>query len=172
MPIKHSDLPSHIEDTIRSVATLEEEHANKATAFHRIIARVARFLGSPRFFVSLTVVIGLWILINFLAVFLKMVPFDRPPFAGLQFVVSLFSLFMTTLILGAQQRDERIATHRERLTLQLAGLIEQKSAKIIQLLEDLRRDSPFVRNRVDTEAAAMATPGAPQAVREAVKEVH
>jgi uncharacterized membrane protein len=65
-----------------------------------------------------------------------------------------------------------LASCREQLTLDLAILGEQKSAKIIELLEELRRDDPTIRNRVDHDAAAMSAPADPQAVLDAIKDSH
>ena len=56
------------------------------------------------------------------------------------------------------------------LTLELALLTEQKSAKIIQLLEEFRQDIPIVENRVDRQARAMAQPADPQRVVEAIRQ--
>ena len=47
---------------------------------------------------------------------------------------------------------------------------EQKTAKVIQLLEELRRDMPQVPDRVDPEAAAMALPADPEVMLEVIKE--
>jgi uncharacterized membrane protein len=52
----------------------------------------------------------------------------------------------------------------------LAILSEQKSAKIIRLLEEFRRDSPEIHDRVDPEAEAMAQPANPQSMIQAIKE--
>jgi uncharacterized membrane protein len=56
--------------------------------------------------------------------------------------------------------------------LELAILSEQKTAKVIQLLEESRRDNPLIRDRVDQEADAMAQPADPQSVLDAIKETH
>ena len=56
------------------------------------------------------------------------------------------------------------------MTLELAILSEQKTAKIIALLEEERRDNPNLRNRVDEQAAAMAIAADPQAVLDAIKD--
>jgi uncharacterized membrane protein len=56
--------------------------------------------------------------------------------------------------------------------LELALLSEQKTAKVIQLLEEFRRDIPLVHNRVDQQADAMAEPVDPQRVVQAIKETH
>lgn len=45
----------------------------------------------------------------------------------------------------------------------------QKSAKIIALLEELRRDNPMIGNRHDAEAEALSTPADPNSVLEAIK---
>jgi uncharacterized membrane protein len=49
-------------------------------------------------------------------------------------------------------------------------LSEQKTTKVIALLEELRRDSPLVRNRVDEQADIMARPADPQSVNDAINE--
>jgi uncharacterized membrane protein len=170
MGINRFDLPPHIEETVRSAAELQEEHDREATAYERSIARATRFFGSGHFFAALTIFVALWVLINLAATPLHRVPFDKPPFPLLQSVIALGVLYMTILIFGTQQREEKMSTHRARLTLHLAMINEQKSAKIIEQLEDLRRDSPFIRNRVDVTADAMSTPADPQAVLEAIKE--
>jgi uncharacterized membrane protein len=79
---------------------------------------------------------------------------------------------MVILILATQQREYQLAKLREQLTLELAILSEQKTAKVIQLLEESRRDNPLIRNRVDQEAEAMAQPADPQSVLDAIKETH
>jgi uncharacterized membrane protein len=59
---------------------------------------------------------------------------------------------------------------RELLNLELTILSEQKIAKVVALLEELRQDSPHLHNRVDELAEAMARPADPQSVIEAMKE--
>ena len=88
----------------------------------------------------------------------------------LQGALGLLALYVTVLILTTQRREDQLAGYREQLTLELAILGEQKSAKIIALLEEMRRDSPHLQNRVDEEAEAMAVAADPQAVLDAIKE--
>jgi uncharacterized membrane protein len=90
----------------------------------------------------------------------------------MQGAISLSALYMTTLILITQRREDELASHREQLILELGILSEQKSAKIIELLEELRRDAPDLRNRVDPEATAMSMAADPQEVLNAIKETH
>lgn len=47
-------------------------------------------------------------------------------------------------------------------------LTEQRSAKIIALLEELRRDLPNVANRVDVDANVMQQASTPGAILEAL----
>ena len=62
-----------------------------------------------------------------------------------------------------------MSLRREQLNLELAILSEQKTAKVVALLEELRRDSPTVRDRVDKQADVMARPTDAQSVIDAIK---
>ena len=118
----------------------------------------------------MTTVIVLWVAGNTLVTFLGGKAWDEPPFAWMEGAVSLLALYVTVLILATQRRDDELAGYREQLTLELAILGERKSAKIIALLEEMRRDNPALRDRVDHEAAAMSVAADPQAVLDAIKE--
>ncbi len=48
--------------------------------------------------------------------------------------------------------------------MQVNLLTEQKTTKLIRLLEELRRDLPMVKNRHDPEAAALEKPTNPEEV--------
>ena len=72
------------------------------------------------------------------------------------------------MILGRQRREDKLAAHRDRSTLDLAILSERKSAKIIQLLEEIRSDSPNLFNRVDRGANAMSVQANPQSIQDAI----
>jgi uncharacterized membrane protein len=77
---------------------------------------------------------------------------------------------MTVLILTTQRREDKLAGLRDQLTLELSILSEQKSAKIIELLEELRRDDPNISDRADKHADALSTPADPDAVLGALKD--
>lgn len=76
------------------------------------------------------------------------------------------------MILIAQRHDDELATRRDQLTLELAILSEQKSAKIIALLEEFRRNDPHQGDHRDVVAEAMAQPANPQAVLHAIRSAH
>ena len=84
--------------------------------------------------------------------------------------MTLASLFLVILVLAAQKHEDELDQKRELLTLELAILGEQKAAKMIRLLEELRRDSPQIHDRRDHEAEAMAQPADPQTVLDAIEE--
>ena len=142
-------LPAHIEDTIRSIARLHAEHHQAATPVQRVVDRVTGFVGRPRFIGALTVVATIWIGANLLVLWTGHAPVDPPPFPWLDTVVGVGALYIALLILTTQRHADQLAQHREQLTLELAILNEQKTAKVIELLEEMRRDSPNLRNRRD-----------------------
>ena len=159
-------LPAHIEDTLRAIAKLHADHRMSAGRLQRVVERSTELIGRPLFIAVLTVVVALWTGGNVVSG----IGWDPPPFSWLQGVTGLLALYVTILILTTQRREDQLAGYREQLTLELAILGEQKSAKIIALLEEMRRDNPNLRNRVDEEAAAMSVAADPQAVLDAIKE--
>lgn len=97
-------------------------------------------------------------------------PPDEPPFFWLQGAVTLTALYMAVLILTTQRREDKLAGLRDQLTLELSILSEQKSAKIIALLEELRRDLPNISDRPDDHADALSKPADPNLVLDALKD--
>jgi uncharacterized membrane protein len=126
-------------------------------------------LGHPRVAGLLVVAVMWWVAGNSLGHIFGYAPLDPPPFQWLELAVSFAALCITILILTTQRRDDQLAQQREQMTLDLAILSEQKLAKIIQLLEESRRDNPLLDNRVDPSAAAMAKPADPHELRDVVK---
>lgn len=163
-------LALHIEDAIRSVAQLDSEHHESATRQQRWMDHTTDRLGRPWFLGAAGLAIVGWIAFNSLAPLFGRKPLDPAPFAWLATGVSLCAFFVVVLILITQRREEELARHHARLTLQLTIQGEQKTAKVIALLEELRRDSPSLRNRIDDEANAMAETADPNALLNALKE--
>lgn len=164
-----SVLPPHVEGTVQAIAQLYLEHHQHASRAERVIDRATSMIGRPSFLGVLVFCVASWIAIN-LAI--PRLAFDPPPFAWLVGLIALVSLFMTTLILISQRRADELASRREQMTLEVSILSEQKAAKIIELLEELRRDSPNVLNRVDSEAEEMAEPADARAVLEVIQATH
>ena len=163
-------LPPHIEEAIGSIARLHAAHQEGATPLQRNLITLASFLGRPWFIGVVAALAMGWAGCNLLSASLGYRPADPPPFVWLGHAVSLISLCIVILIYATQRHDDELASLREQLTLELALLSEQKTAKVIELLEEFRRDIPSVHNRVDRQADAMAEPVDPQRVIDAIKE--
>ena len=161
---------THVEGTVRALAELRKEHEREASPLQRVTDRFTRRAAGPAFVILLTVIIAFWIGVNSGLLFLGKKPIDEPPFFWMQGAVSLAALYMTVLILATQRRENELASHHEHLTLELAILSEQKTAKIIALLEELRQDHPDIRDRIDREAAELSEPTDPQSVLQTIKK--
>ncbi len=170
-PADHTDLPDHIEETVDALAELHAEHHRRAPPIQRVVDRLVQLVGRPRFVAVLTAFIAGWMVLNtVLARFGA--AFDTPPFPILEGLDTLAALYITILILITQRHQDELTEHRQQLTLQLAMLSEQKNAKIVELLEEMRRDNPMIRDRTDSHADALSVPADPQQVLEAIKERH
>jgi len=163
-------LPAHIEETIQAIARLQAQHHRNATPLQHAVERLTALIGRTTFVGGLTVVLAAWIGGNLLAGRLHLPALDAPPFNGLQGACGVLALYITVFILSTQRRENELSELREQLNLELVITNEQKTAKVIQLLEELRRDMPQVSNRRDAEADAMAHPANPEAMLEVIKE--
>ncbi len=162
-----STLAPHVEETARAVEQMRAEHQTNATSIERALEWIKAKASAPVFVLASMVLVGIWMGIN---VLLQSAAWDRPPFAYLEFALSTFAFFVAILILSTQRRADTLAGHREQLILQLAFVSEKKTAKIIGLLEELRRDSPQLRDRVDRVADEMTEAVDPHAVSEALRD--
>ncbi len=163
-----SDLPPHVAETVQAIAKLQAEHRRKATVFERIVDRATAAIGRPVFLFALIAAVAAWMATNVVAG-----PYgapDPPPFGWLELGLTALALIVTVLILTSQRRADRLADLREQMTLETTLLTEQKTRKIIELLEELRRDHPEIRNRIDAEALQMASKADPHEVLSVIEE--
>ena len=165
-------LPPHIEQTVQAIARLHAEHHKGASPLQRIVDRITAIVAHPTFIGAVTLVVIGWIAANLALARLTGWRFDGAAFPWLQGAGELLAIYITTLVLMSQRHKDELSALREQLTLEIAVMTEQKSAKIIELLEEMRRDSPTLIDRVDHQANAMATPADPDAVLEAFRETH
>jgi uncharacterized membrane protein len=161
-------LPGHIEDAFRAIAGLQARHEARAGAPHRIAQAITQQLTRPVVATAVAVIGCVWILLNLGLNAAGWPSPDPPPFLWLNVAVSLLSLFVVMMVLATQRRDEELAQLHQRLTLQLALLAEQRTAKLIALVEALRKDDPAIPDRIDAEAQAMAEPADTEAVLDAM----
>jgi uncharacterized membrane protein len=164
-----ANFPDHVDKAVRSVTQLHSEHHGRATTPQRAVNRITAVMARPWFITVVGLSVAAWIVANLIVSRLGLQPIDPPPFAWLEVTATLFSLFLVVLLLVAQKHEDELNAHRDTLTLELSILSEHKIAKVIQLLEELRRDSPHVQDRADPQADEMAEPADAGSVLAAVR---
>lgn len=147
--------PDPITQNIDAVVALHAYAEQQVDTHQRTVEALTAWLGRPQFFYGVLVGVSLWMLANSLAPLLGWHQRDDPPFFWMQGAIGLGALLMTSVILITQNRQGKLAERREQLDLQMSLLTEQRTAKIIDLLEELRRDMPSVLDRIDHEADAL-----------------
>lgn len=165
-------LPPSVNDNIGTIAEFQARHDEHLSTPQRLVEKTALFLGSPGYVVVNVLLIVGWIAINCAAPEAGWPQFDEPPFFWLQGIVGLNAFVISTTVLIRQNRMSRLADHHAHLDLQVNMLTEQKTTKIIALLESLRRDLPNVATEEDREAQEMAKPTDARAVLTAIEREH
>jgi uncharacterized membrane protein len=148
-------VPDHVTENIESIAQLQKVFGARVTSHQRAVDGATRGIGRPVTIYVLAGAVCLWPAYNAVAIARGWPVLDHPPFFWLQGTVTVYAAIVTTAVLSSQNRQNRENEQRAHLELQMSLLAEQKGAKIIGLLEELRRDLPNVRNRPDPEAEAM-----------------
>jgi uncharacterized membrane protein len=164
-----SDLPPSVNENIGTIAEFYARHEGQVSATQKMVEKIALFLGSPRYVFANVVLIVCWIGGNLLAPDVGWQQLDEPPFFWLQGLIGLNAFVISTTVLIRQNRMSRLADHHAHLDLQVNLLTEEKSSKIIALLEELRRDMPNVRNKSDPHADALAKHADAKAVLSAIE---
>lgn len=121
---------------VKAIADLEKAAQKNLTATDRVAAAITRFCGSMTFVWVHVAWFTLWICGNTL---LPVQPIDPFPFSFLTLVVSLEAIFLSTFIMIAENRQERLDERRSHLDLQINLLAEQESTKMLKLLEKIAR---------------------------------
>lgn len=154
-------------ETVLDFYTREEQKMSRS---QRILERISHLVGQPVFLGFILAFVALWIVANVGLRGLGMVQIDPAPFFWLQGIVGLGALLTATVVLTKQNRLAKLAEQRAHLDLKVTLLTEQKAAKLIDLLEELRRDLPNVSNRHDPAAAALQQSMNPDLVLAALDE--
>jgi uncharacterized membrane protein len=142
-------------DAIASLHTADEESLH---VHQRGIERFVGAIAVPGFLFTILIVVAIWVGVNLGMQSAGKHPLDRPPFYWLQATISLASLLVTVMVLITQRRQGGADARNAHLELQVSLLVDQKVAKIIQLIEEIRADSPMLRNRSDEQAEALQEP--------------
>jgi uncharacterized membrane protein len=160
----------NLNENVDTVASLRARAEEGMSPHQRRIERFTSLLARPRSFYLVMAFATIWSASNLFAARLGARPWDPPPFFWLQGLIGLGALLMTITILTTQNRQTRHADERAQLDLKINLLTEQKVAKLIALLEELRRDLPSVRNRVDEVAEVMQEHVDPHVVMAALEQ--
>jgi uncharacterized membrane protein len=146
-------LSAHIDQNIESVVALRNREWETVGVAQRRVEALGRWLGRPLYLVGLLCAIAVWVSINVIRQ--SRGGWDPPPFELLDGAMTLISLVTTTIVLIAQNRQTKLEKQHTHLGLQVSLLTEQKVTKLINLIEELRRDMPMVRDRRDPHAEAL-----------------
>jgi uncharacterized membrane protein len=163
--------PAQLNQNIDSVLEVQKRESEQRSPPHRFIDRISRIIGRPMYLFALFAIAASWIAANLLAPRWGLPAFDPLPFPLLDGLLSLAALVSTTVILIAQNRQTRIEQQHAHIALQVNLMTEQKVTKMIELMEELRRDLPMVKDRYDPQAASFAKETDALQVLTAIEEV-
>ena len=151
-------LPHSVSENIDTIAEYCERNEEQVTTAQKLIEKVSLFLGSPAYFAVNVTFIVCWIAWNAAASEFDITQIDEPPFFWLQGFVSLNAFIISTTVLIRQNRMSKLAERNAHLDLQISLLSDEKTSKIIAMLEELRRDHPNLPDKADPEADELARP--------------
>jgi uncharacterized membrane protein len=168
----NGDLPDNsLDQNIDSVLEVRKREREQRSSSQRFVEHISVVIGRPLYLVALVVFVAGWITYNCMAPRWQRMPFDPAPFPLLEGMLSLAALISTTVVLIAQNRLTRIEQQHAHIALQVNLITEQKVTKVINLLEELRRDLPMVKDRYDPQAASFAQKTDALEVLSAIEEV-
>src|SRR4249919_3350135 len=107
--------------------------------------RVAETVGSWRFIIIQSVLLGIWIILNMMA-FIN--HWDPYPFILLNLVLSFQAAYASPIIMMSQNRQAKLNERRNKLDLQINLLAEQENTEMLRLLRLLceKLDIPVDEN--------------------------
>jgi uncharacterized membrane protein len=162
-------LPEHVIKNVEVINKHQEQHQQNATSHQRIFDKIGAAFGRPQFLYGQIIFFAIWIGCSHLAE-RKILPKNFPQFDPDYHTLEVASLLTSTGILIYQTRQEKLSEERSHLMLQLNLVTEQKIAKLISLVEELRTDLPNVKNRDDLEAEVMKQATDPQAILDIIQK--
>ncbi len=161
-------LPEQVIKNIEAIATHQDRYRQNASAYQRGLDKITAVFSQPQFLYFLIGFFTTWWLCSYLSA-QHILPVDFPPFSLREEGLEVAGLLISTGVLIYQTRQEQVSEERSHLMLQLNLITEQKIAKLISLVEELRTDLPNVRNRADLEAQIMQQAIDPQAILEVIQ---
>ncbi len=163
------DARHYMYENVLTIAALTSDAEQAVDDKQRFVERVARRIGHPTSIYWVVGAVLVWVTFNVATSAFLRSALDPPPFFWMQGAVSLFALLTTLVVLTTQNRQGRKAEREAKLELQINLHAEQKIAKLVQLVEELRRDLPSVANRPDPTAETMSHAADPHAIVHAIE---
>lgn len=161
-------LPEQVIKNIEAIAIHQDRHHQNSTAHQRALDRITAVFSRSQFLYFQIIFFTTWWTCSYLST-KHIILADFPLFDLRQEGLGVAGLLISTGVLIYQTRQEQVSEARSHLMLQLNLITEQKIAKLISLVEELRTDLPNVRNRADLEAKIMQQAIDPQAILEVIQ---
>jgi uncharacterized membrane protein len=165
---KKYPLSEQVVKNIETVIGFQAKQERTIPIHEKILTKIVSFFGRSIFLYLQLVFFITWGLYSHFAPHL--LPWGLPKLDLEQMGVDIASLLIATGVLVQQTRQDKLAEQRSHLNLQINLLTEQKIAKLIDLMEELRTDLPIVRDRHDWEAQMMKEAADPQVVLDILQE--
>ena len=163
-------IPEQIVKNIEAITNHQERYQEQATPAQKILEKTVSIFGRPEFLYFQIGFFTIWEICGHL-VDIGILPTSFPEFDLREQWLDLASLFISTGVLVYENRQEKVSEERSHLMLQLNLITEQKIAKLISLVEELRVDLPNVKNRNDEEAEVMKQATDPQVILEVIHKI-
>ena len=165
---KKYPLSEQVVKNIEAIIGFQAKQEQKLPLRDRIVEKIAAFFGKSEFLYLQLLFFTSWAICSHLAP--ELLPFGLPTFDATSMGVDIAALLIATGVLVQQGRQDRLAEQRSHLILQINLLTEQKIAKLIELMEELRGDLPIIRDRDDLEAQIMQQATDPQVVLDILQD--
>lgn len=162
-------LPQQVIDNIETILGFQAKQEQLDPWHERLLNKIAAVFATAYFLYAQLLFFAIWIFWSGLAGDGSLA-FDLPRYNIRDQFLDTAALLIATGVLVRQSRQERLAEQRSHLMLQISLLTEQKTAKIIGLLEELRTDLPNLDNRHDWEAEILQQSTDPQVVLNIIQE--
>ncbi len=164
-PLQQEQFQEKILQNVEMIVGFQTQKHQSIPKHQRLLESIATAFGQPWFLYAELIFFGTWGIASH-AFPANLVDWGIPRFSLREQGLDVISLVISTGVLIYQTREEEASEERAHLALQLNLITEQKIAKLIALVEELRADSPNIRDRLDLEAEAMQQTTDPQVVIE------
>ncbi len=162
-----------LQRNVSAIAEMQHRETSQRTFQDHIAAALTDFSGSMAFVYIHALWFAIWFVLN-LGIFHipGITGFDPYPFGLLTLIVSLEAIFLSTFVLIAQNNLSAVSDKRAELDLHVNLLAEQKSAKILELLDKIGQEMDAVYDRFnyrpDAETQALKLSPEPNEVLEVI----